>query len=253
MKAVILAGGLGTRMREETEYRPKPMVEIGGQPILWHIMRNLARGGVTEFIIASGYKNEVINDHFDRHRDWQWLEAPRAEVVTYAGLGEQAGWEVTVAFTGDVTGTGGRVARVGDLVGDRRFFVTYGDGLADVQVSELLHFHEASGSQATLTAVQPTSRFGLMDIDDSGRVTHFREKPKMKDWVSIGYFVFEPEVLDYLDDDCGLEEDGLTRLAADSQLSAFRHEGFWQPMDTYREYQILEGLWESGEAPWRTW
>ena len=253
MKAVILAGGLGTRMREETEYRPKPMVEIGGQPILWHIMKNLARGGVTEFIIASGYKNEVINDHFDSHRDWQWLEAPRAEAVTYTGLGAQAGWQVTVAFTGDVTGTGGRVARVGDLVGDRRFFVTYGDGLADVQVSELLHFHEDSGSQATLTAVRPTSRFGLMDIDDSGRVTHFREKPKMKDWVSIGYFVFEPEVLDYLDDDCGLEEDGLTRLAADSQLSAFRHEGFWQPMDTYREYQILEGLWESGEAPWRTW
>ncbi|MCH9817310.1 MAG: NTP transferase domain-containing protein [Actinomycetia bacterium] len=253
MKAVLLAGGLGTRMREETEYRPKPMVEIGGQPILWHIMKNLAQGGVRDFIIASGYKSEVINDYFDGHRDWQWLEFPRADAVTFVGSGDQEGWRVTIAFTGDTTGTGGRVSRVGDLVSDERFLATYGDGLADVQVSELLDFHEASGSQATVTAVQPTSRFGLMDIDTSGRVLHFREKPKMKDWVSIGYFVFEPRVLRYLSDDCGLEEDGLTRLARDSELSAFRHEGFWQPMDTYREYQILEGLWESGEAPWRTW
>jgi glucose-1-phosphate cytidylyltransferase len=240
-------------MREETEYRPKPMVEIGGQPILWHIMKNLAQGGVRDFIIASGYKSEVINDHFDGHRDWQWLEFPRADAVTFVGSGDQEGWRVTIAFTGDTTGTGGRVSRVGDLVRDGRFLVTYGDGLADVNVSSLVDFHRDSGSQATVTAVQPTSRFGLMDIDTSGRVLHFREKPKMKDWVSIGYFVFEPEVLRYLSDDCGLEEDGLTRLARDSELSAFRHEGFWQPMDTYREYQILEGLWESGEAPWRTW
>ena len=253
MKAVLLAGGLGTRMREETEYRPKPMVEIGGQPILWHIMKNLAQGGVADFIIASGYKSEVINDYFDHHADWQWLEVPRVDAVTFVGSGDQEGWRVTIAFTGDATGTGGRVARVGDLVRNERFLVTYGDGLADVNVGALINFHRDSGFQATVTAVQPTSRFGLMDIDTFGRVLHFREKPKMKDWVSIGYFVFEPEVLRYLGDDCGLEEDGLTRLARDSQLSAFRHEGFWQPMDTYREYQILEGLWESGEAPWRTW
>lgn len=253
MKAVLLAGGLGTRMREETEYRPKPMVEIGGQPILWHIMKNLARGGVTDFIIASGYKSEVIDEHFAHHPGWQSLGSPRPDAASFAGSGEEAGWRVTVAFTGDVTGTGGRVARVADLVDGERFFVTYGDGLADVDVRHLSAFHDSSGSQATLTAVQPTSRFGLMDIDDAGRVTHFREKPKMKDWVSIGYFIFEPKVLDYLSDDCGLEEDGLTRLAADGELSAFRHEGFWQPMDTYREYRILEELWESGEAPWRTW
>jgi len=253
VKAVLLAGGLGTRMREETEYRPKPMVEIGGKPILWHIMRNLANAGVTDFVIASGYKSEVIDEYFANHPYWANLASPREQAVMFAGKGEQEGWRVTVAFTGDVTGTGGRVARVADLVDGQRFLVTYGDGLADVDVRRLLEFHDSSGSRATLTAVQPTSRFGLMDIDDAGRVTHFREKPKMKDWVSIGYFVFEPEVLEYLSDDCGLEEDGLTRLAADSQLSAYRHEGFWQPMDTYREYQILEGLWESGEAPWRTW
>ena len=253
MKAVLLAGGLGTRMREETEYRPKPMVEIGGQPILWHIMKNLARAGLTDFIIASGYKNEVINQYFDRHPGWVSQGQVRKDAQIFTGSGDEADWRVTVAFTGDVTGTGGRVSRVGDLVGGERFFVTYGDGLADVDVNRLLDFHALSGSQATLTAVQPTSRFGLMEIDDFGRVTHFREKPKMKDWVSIGYFVFEPAVLDYVTEDCGLEEDGLTRLAADSQLSAFRHEGFWQPMDTYREYQILHGLWDSGEAPWRTW
>lgn len=253
MKAVLLAGGLGTRMREETEYRPKPMVEIGGQPILWHIMKNLARGGVTDFIVASGYKSEVIDDYFARHAHWQSLGSPRPGTASFTGSGEEEGWRVTVAFTGDVTGTGGRVTRVADLIDGERFFVAYGDGLADVDVRQLIAFHRSSGSRATLTAVQPTSRFGLMEIDVSGRVTHFREKPKMKDWVSIGYFVFEPDVLTYLSDDCGLEEDGLTRLAANHELSAFRHEGFWLPMDTYREYQILNELWESGEAPWRTW
>lgn len=252
MKAVLLAGGLGTRMREETEYRPKPMVEIGGQPILWHIMRNLAQVGITDFIIASGYKSEVIDAYFRDHSGWQTssLEPDRK---VFTGSAEQRDWTVTVAYTGELTGTGGRVARLADLVGDERFFVTYGDGLADVEVRELIAFHERSGSLATLTAVQPTSRFGLMDIDGSGRVTHFREKPKMKDWVSIGYFIFEPAVLSYLSSDCGLEEDGLSRLAADGQLTAFRHEGFWQPMDTYREYKILQELWDGGAPPWKMW
>ena len=253
MKAVLLAGGLGTRMREETEYRPKPMVEIGGQPILWHIMRNLAHHGVTDFIIASGYKSEVIDRYFSDHAHWTQVDRPREHATTFAGSGEEAHWRVTVAFTGDLTGTGGRVARVGDLLGDEAFFVTYGDGLADVDITALRAFHASSNSLATLTAVQPTSRFGLMEIESDGRVTQFREKPKMKDWVSVGFFVFERAVLDYLSEDCGLEEEGLTRLAADGQLTAYRHEGFWQPMDTFREYSILQGLWESGEAPWRTW
>ena len=253
MKAVLLAGGLGTRMREETEYRPKPMVEIGGQPILWHIMRNLARHGVTDFIIASGYKSEVIDSYFLDHGEWETIENPDGPALRFQGTGDQAEWRVTVAFTGDSTGTGGRVFRCADYLGTEPFFVTYGDGLADVNVSDLIAFHSASDALATLTAVQPTSRFGLMDIDESGRVTHFREKPKMKDWVSIGYFIFEPSVLNYLNDDGGLEEDGLTRMAAAQQLNAFRHDGFWQPMDTFREYMILSELWDSGAAPWKTW
>lgn len=145
------------------------------------------------------------------------------------------------------------MSRCADYLGAEPFFVTYGDGLADVNVTKLIAFHSDSDALATLTAVQPTSRFGLMDIDDSGRVTHFREKPKMKDWVSIGYFIFEPSVLDYLNDDGGLEEDGLTRMAAAQQLNAFRHDGFWQPMDTFREYMILSELWDSGAAPWKMW
>ena len=253
MKAVLLAGGLGTRMREETEFRPKPMVEIGGQPILWHIMRNLALAGITDFIIASGYKHEVIDQYFGAHPGWSIVDESDAKARVFQGSGLEAGWRVTVAFTGDTTGTGGRVARLAPLLSGERFFCTYGDGLADVDVNALIEFHAANGSSATLTAVQPTSRFGLMDIDAAGRVTHFREKPRMKDWVSIGYFVFESEVLDYLGEDGGLEEDGLTRLAADGKLAAYQHEGFWQPMDTYREYTALQALWDSGEAPWKRW
>jgi len=251
VKAVLLAGGLGTRMREETEFRPKPMVEIGGYPILWHIMRHLADHQVTDFIVASGYLSEVIDRHFLDSPAWRQLDDPAPGALSFAGTGEESGWTVTVAFTGDETATGGRVRRVAPLLGDERFFVTYGDGLADVDISSLVSLHERHGRLATLTAVQPTSRYGLTDIDDDGRVTHFREKPKMDDWVSIGFFVFESGVLDYLAGDGGLEEEGLTRLAADGELSAYRHHGFWQPMDTYREYVMLQQLWNDGDPPWR--
>lgn len=251
MKAVLLAGGLGTRMREETEYRPKPMVEIGGQPILWHIMSNLAHFGVTDFIIASGYKSEVIDAYFHEHEHWAELPSPAADAHAFRGTGQESDWRVTVAFTGDLTATGGRVARVAPLLDDETFFVTYGDGLANVDIDALRRTHEESGRLATLTAVQPTSRFGLMDIEPDGQVTHFREKPRMKDWVSIGFFLFERPVLDYLVAEGGLEEEGLTHLAADGQLTAYRHGGFWQPMDTFREYTILQDLWESGDVPWR--
>ena len=257
MKAILLAGGLGTRMREETEYRPKPMVEVGGQPILWHIMKNLSQFGISDFIIASGYKSEVINNYFLNHSEWSLVDGgsdpSSPEILKFQGSGDQGSWTVTVAFTGDSTNTGGRVSRLGTFVNDAPFFVTYGDGLANVNMGEVIRLHSQSGALATLTAVQPTSRFGLMDIDEEGRVTHFREKPRMKDWVSVGYFIFEPAVLEYLNDDCGLEEDGLARLAADGQLNAYRHEGFWQPMDTFREYTILQELWETGDAPWKMW
>ena len=251
MKAVLLAGGMGTRMREETEFRPKPMVEVGGEPILVHIMRNLAQHGIHEFVVATGYKSEVIEGYFATHPQWEVI-GRSADVLQVKGGPAADAWQVWIAYTGEATGTGGRVKRIAPLLAGERFFVTYGDGLADVDVTGLLAFHQESGGLATLTAVQPTSRFGLMDIDDAGRVTHFREKPKMKDWVSIGYFIFEPEVLDYLNEDCGLEEDGLTPLAAGGHLRALRHEGFWQPMDTYREYLILQRLWDAGQAPWRS-
>jgi glucose-1-phosphate cytidylyltransferase len=254
MKAVLLAGGLGTRMREETEDRPKPMVEIGGQPILWHIMRNLSQFGITEFVIAAGYRRDFIESYFRNHSTWLPLDQISSERATFRGVsGVETGWQVTVAFTGETTGTGGRVFQVADLVAEDRFLVTYGDGLADVNVSALLAHHESLGVNATLTAVQPTSRFGLMDIESDGRVTRFREKPKMDDWVSIGYFVFEPSVITYLSSDCELEKDGLTELAHAGQLSAYKHEGFWQPMDTFREYKILSDLWESDQAGWKTW
>lgn len=254
MKAVLLAGGLGTRMREETEDRPKPMVEIGGQPIIWHIMRNLSQFGITEFVIAAGYRSDFILDYFHNHSTWSPTPHNSPERLTFtADSGVEAGWKVTIALTGENTGTGGRVFQVADLVSHNRFLVTYGDGLADVNVSALIAHHESMGVDATLTAVQPTSRFGLMDIEPDGKVTRFREKPKMDDWVSIGYFIFEPSVIGYLNDDCELEKDGLTELAHAGQLSAYKHEGFWQPMDTFREYKILSDLWESGNAGWKTW
>lgn len=254
MKAVLLAGGLGTRMREETEDRPKPMVDIGGQPILWHIMRNLSQFGITEFIIAAGYRSDFILDYFRNHSTWSLSDHNPPERSNFYGeSGVETGWKVTVALTGETTGTGGRVFQVADLVSDDRFLVTYGDGLADVNVAALIAHHESLGVDATLTAVQPTSRFGLMDIESDGRVTRFREKPKMDDWVSIGYFIFEPSVIEYLSSDCELEKDGLTELAHAGQLSAYKHEGFWQPMDTFREYKILSDLWESGNAGWKTW
>jgi glucose-1-phosphate cytidylyltransferase len=252
VKAVLLAGGLGTRMREETEFRPKPMVEIGGKPIVWHIMRNLASFGISDFIIASGYKHEVIENYFIEHPDWYRIE-DQGKHATFQGKHDEQGWRVTVAFTGEMTQTGGRVFQVGELLGDQRFFVTYGDGLADVDVRKLIAFHEHSGSLGTLTAVQPTSRFGVTDINSEGKVIGFHEKPRMKDWISIGFFIFEPSVMTYLDDDCGLEEAGLAHLARDGQLSAFKHEGFWQPMDTYREYTALQKLWNGGHPPWKVW
>lgn len=253
MKAILLAGGLGTRMREETEFRPKPMVEIGGKPILWHIMRNLAHFGISEFIIASGYKSEVIDSYFAESHRWNEVEQGVDGARTFLGSEDERDWTVTVVFTGNETATGGRVVRVQEFLGSEEFLVTYGDGLADVNIDQLRRTHRDGSRLATLTAVQPTSRFGLMDIDESGVVSHFREKPRIKDWVSIGFFIFQPEVLSYLSEGGGLEEEGLTRLASDGELVAYKHEGFWQPMDTYREYMILQDLWDKGTPPWRVW
>lgn len=256
MKAILLAGGLGTRMREQTEFRPKPMVEIGERPVLWHIMKNLAHFGVTDFVIATGYRSEMVKDYFlnyeARNSDFTVSLGNRSSLRFHGDHGE-ANWTVTVAYTGETTMTGGRVFRCAKYLNDEPFLVTYGDGLANVDITALLDWHRRQGRLVTVTTVQPMSRFGVMEVADGGRVERFREKPQLEGWVNIGYFIMEPQALEYLDSECVLEEQPLARLAAAAQLTAYRHRGFWQPMDTYREAKLLASLWESGEAPWKVW
>lgn len=255
MKAVILCGGLGTRLREQTEFRPKPMVEVGGKPILWHIMKTFAHHGIRDFVICVGYKGDVIREYFleyeARNNDFTVTLGSSREIV-FHDRHVESDWRVTVAETGADTQTGGRVKRVQRYVGDERFMVTYGDGVADVDVAALLRYHDQHGKAATLTSVRPLSRFGVLDLSDEGAVEDFREKPQVDGWVNAGYFVFEPKVFDYLNDDCVLEQAPLEALAKDGELMAYRHDGFWQPMDTYRESKLLNDLWEQG-APWKVW
>ena len=256
MKAIILAGGLGTRMREETEFRPKPMVEVGGRPVLWHIMKNLAHFGITDFIIAAGYKANLIKDYFLNYealnQDFT-LTLGHRESLQIHGAHDEASWTVTVAFTGYETMTGGRVFRAAKYLDDEPFLVTYGDGLSDVNIDRLRDFHDSRDTLATLTTVRPVSRFGVLDISDDSYVRRFSEKPPAEGWINAGFFVLDPAVLGYLDADCVLEQEPLARLAADAQLSAFRHDGFWQPMDTYRESSMLNDLWNAGNPIWKLW
>jgi glucose-1-phosphate cytidylyltransferase len=255
MRVVLLAGGLGTRLREETEYRPKPMVEIGGRPVLWHIMKNFAHFGLKEFVVCTGYKGEMIKEYFlnyeARMNDFTIYLGPQSH-VEYFDDHDEVDWRVTLADTGATTMTGGRVKRVARHI-DGPFIVTYGDGLADVDIGKLLSFHEAHGRLATVTTVRPLSRFGVMDLGVDGVVERFREKPQADGYVNAGFFVFEPKVLEYLTDECVLEQEPLEALANEGQLVAYRHDGFWQPMDTYRESVMLNEMWDSGEAPWKAW
>jgi glucose-1-phosphate cytidylyltransferase len=258
VKVVLLAGGLGTRLREETEFRPKPMVEVGGKPILWHLMKFFAAHGLTEFVVCAGYKGEQIKEYFlnyAAHNSDFTVSLGRRDEVTFHGEHDESDWTVTVADTGASTLTAGRVERIERYVRGERFLVTYGDGLADVDVAALLAFHESHGGLATLTTVQPLSRFGLVEATDDGVVTRFREKPQMQEWINAGFFVFEPSVFDYLRDadQRMLEDEPLAELAADGQLSTYRHDGFWQPMDTSREHVLLNEIWNSGAAPWAVW
>lgn len=241
-------------MREETEYKPKPMVEVGGRPVLWHLMKAFASSGLNEFVVCTGYRGDVIKDYFlnyeARTNDFTAHLGSSSRVEVHGSHGDD--WRVTVADTGANTQTGGRVKRVAQYL-DGRFMVTYGDGLADVDITKLLAFHESHGRLATVTTVRPLSRFGVMDIDSSGLVLRFREKPLTDDYVNVGFFVFEPKVLEYLDEDCVLEQAPLERLASEGQLMAYRHDGFWQPMDTFREYTMLNEMWDRGDAPWKVW
>lgn len=255
MKVVILAGGRGTRLTEETSVRPKPMVEIGGRPILWHIMNIYAAHGFKDFLIACGYKGEMIKEYFHnffiRSSDYFVdLSNGRVDVVSKNGVD----WRIGVVDTGLKTMTGGRILRLSNWVGERTFMVTYGDGLGDVDIRSLVAFHRAHGKLATVTAVRPPARFGGLVLNGE-TVREFTEKPQVGvGWINGGFFVFEPGVLNYMTgDETILERDPLEKLAADGQLMAFRHEGFWQPMDTLREKLILESLWSSGQAPWKTW
>jgi glucose-1-phosphate cytidylyltransferase len=256
LKAIILAGGVGSRLSEETAVKPKPMVEIGGKPILWHIMNIYGCYGIDEFIIALGYKGEVIKEYFlNFYALNNDITLDLATGGTVVHDGRQPRWKVHLVDTGASTQTGGRVRRLARWLGeDRTFMMTYGDGVADVDIRALLRFHESHGKLATVTTVRPPARFGGI-VFDGQRVAQFTEKPQTGEgWINGGFFVLDRRAIDYVDGDETLwERDPMERLAADGQLMAFRHEGFWQPMDTARERRLLEELWAGGVAPWKLW
>lgn len=256
MKAVILAGGLGTRISEETHLKPKPMIEIGGKPILWHIMKIYSSYGINDFIVCCGYKGYVIKEYFANyflHMSDVTFDMSRNKMDVHQKYAES--WRVTLVETGDNTLTGGRLKRVKEYLKDEEAFCfTYGDGLSDINISELIEFHNSHKKLATVTAVQPPGRYGSLAIDDS-RVTGFLEKPKGDGaWINGGFFVLSPKVIDYIDsDEDSWEAAPLINLAQENQLMAFSHTGFWQPMDTLRDKNHLEDLWQSGNAPWKKW
>jgi glucose-1-phosphate cytidylyltransferase len=255
MKAVILAGGYGTRISEETQARPKPMVEVGGRPVLWHVMKTYSAHGIHEFVICLGYKGYMIKEYFANyflHMSDVTFDLRENRMEVHHRHAEP--WRVTLVDTGEATMTGGRLKRIREYVGEDSFCFTYGDGLSDVRVPELVEFHRRQGKLATVTAVQPPGRFGALDLEQN-LITGFREKPQGDGgWINGGFFVLEPKALDAIEGDHTVwEREPLERLARDGQLAAFRHLGFWQPMDTLRDKLQLESLWASERAPWKVW
>ncbi len=255
MKAVILAGGLGTRIAEETGARPKPMVDIGGKPIVWHIMKIYSTYGINDFIICLGYKGYVIKEYFANyflHMSDVTFDMVHNKMDVHQNNVEP--WRITLVNTGEETMTGGRIKRVKDYVGDETFCCTYGDGVGDIDIGKLISFHKEQGVLATLTAVQPPGRFGSLRLTQS-KVTEFQEKPGGDGgWINGGFFVLEPGIFDYIEgDDTLWENEPLEMLAKDSKLAAYQHSGFWLPMDTLRDKNRLEELWDSGKAPWKIW
>lgn len=255
MKVAILAGGLGSRLAEETDVRPKPMVEIGGKPVLWHIMMHYAHYGFHDFVVALGYKGEVIKkymlDYCSLNRDLRVSTATGKVKMSGSPLED---WVVDLIDTGIKTQTGGRIKRIAPALGNSTFMLTWGDGVADIDLNDLLAFHRRHGKLATLTAVRPTARFGHLEMQGD-QIVEFSEKPQTKEgWINGAFFVLEPEVFDYIDgDSTHWEKEPLERLARDGQLMAYRHSSFWQCMDTIREKRYLETLWDSGSAPWKIW
>lgn len=256
MKVAILAGGLGTRLQEETHIKPKPMVEIGGRPMLWHIMKIYSKFGFKEFVIALGYKGGIIKDYFlnFRTRDSNLIVDLRSGNVQVSDGDDLEEWRVHLIDTGTNTMTGGRIKRVAEYLGDEPFMVTYGDGVADVDVNALLELHKSSKSLATVTAVRPPARFGEIRLE-SAKVTSFIEKPQTDfGWINGGFFVLEPKIKDYISgDDTVFERGPLETLAEEGKLSSYKHGGFWQCMDTVRDVELLQSLWSSGTAPWKIW
>lgn len=255
MKVVILAGGLGTRLGEMTEVRPKPMVEIGGRPILWHIMKSYAAYGFNEFVIALGYKGEVIKNYFLNYHHYNHdlvISLKDGHVTVQNGHCED--WTIHLLDTGIETQTGGRLKHIADYIGDEPFMFTYGDGVATIDIEKLVRFHQAQGKHATVTAVRPPSRFGGI-VFEGDLVSTFVEKPQIGEgWVNGGFFVLNPGAIDYISDANTIwEHEPMERLASDRQLAAYRHEGFWQCMDTLRDVRLLEKLWQENNAPWKVW
>ena len=255
MKAVILAGGLGTRMREETEFKPKPMVEIGGKPVLWHIMKILSSQGISEFVILGGYRVEYIKQYFLNLTANLYNFTVQGSSIEIHSKTDQAErlWRVTVVDTGLETLTAGRLMAAREFIGEEDFICTYGDGLADINLNQLLSRHRDSGRIATMTVFQPENRFGVVEFSEDFAVNSFKEKPQMTDWINIGYFVFSRGIWDFLLRDEPLEEAPLRALSERKELSANTHDGFWMPMDTFREYSHLNSLWSAGKAPWMVW
>jgi glucose-1-phosphate cytidylyltransferase len=256
MKAVILAGGLGTRLAEETTLKPKPMVEIGGRPMLWHVMKIYSSFGISDFVICVGYKGYLIKEYFANyvlHMSDVTFDLAENRMVVHQRFAEP--WRVTIVDTGEQTQTGGRLRRVREHIGKETFCFTYGDGVGNVDIAAQVAFHRAHGRLATVTAVDPPGRYGALELNAHDRVVRFLEKPHGTGaWINGGFFVLEPAVIDRISDDATVWERGpMESLAADGQIAAFKHHGFWQPMDTLREKNQLEQLWVSGKAPWKTW
>ena len=255
MKAVILAGGLGTRMTEETHLKPKPMIEIGGKPILWHIMKIYSAHNINDFIICLGYKGYIIKEYFANyflHMSDVTFDFKDNKMEVHEQKAEP--WRVTLVDTGEFTMTGGRLKRVKQYLDDEEFCFTYGDGVGDINITELIKFHKNQDTLATCTATQPPGRFGSLDLDQN-RIASFNEKPLGDGaWINGGFFILSPKVLDFIDgDDTTWEKEPIEKLANQGELSAFKHKGFWKPMDTLRDKNQLDELWKSGNAPWRIW
>lgn len=257
MKVAVLCGGQGTRLREETEFRPKPLIDVGGRPILWHIMKTYAHYGFRDFVLCLGYRGNMIKEYFLNYEamnnDFTICLGAMSE-IRYHGLHDEQDFRVTLADTGADAMTGGRVKAIERYIDGDTFMLTYGDGVADVNICELLKFHQSHGKIATVTTVPPVSRFGILDVKESGRVSKFMEKPRSEGWANAGYFIFNRRIFDYLSGpQCILEREPLEKLVAEDQLMAYQHDGFFYAMDTYREYQHLNELWSKGQAPWKVW